>query len=415
MEKLIAMLLALAMVFSLAACGTGNGSASAEKATSAPAASAGGSSAAVSEPKEDASQAEEPQDETPQVEHFVIGFPEAPVDVPAVKAIKLNTQKVAEAAGGEMKNEVFDFTPEGTVDAVEKMINNGVQGVKITPSSDSIIPTILNMCEEAGVYFILSMRTIGDDSVRALCEESEYFLGCVYEDEYNCGYELGKALAEALADSDNKTYALIGTTVGDTTGDERERGLAAAAEEFGLTQVAEVRALEQASDASQAVESFLASYPDLGGIIRVASTASGDVSAICTTLKESGKAGQVKFITQGVDDESASAYLDDGTISATMGNNMSLDSFIATAILVNAVTGNRISDKPVDICIPYPVVSTAEELTNDTKCSCSEDGIYPAEYIQQHFLKAYNSALTLDDIQKEIDSYDVNTILALWN
>ena len=410
MKKFIAMLLALVMVFSLAACGTGNGSASAGKPTSAPAASSGGSAAASTpENKDDA-----PETGAPQVEHFVIGFPEAPVDVPAVKAIKLNTQKVAEAAGGEMKNEVFDFTPEGTVDAVEKMINNGVQGVKITPSSDSIIPTILNMCEEAGVYFILSMRTIGDDSVRAMCEKSEYFLGCVYEDEYYCGYQLGKALAESLGDSDNKTYALIGTTVGDTTGDERERGLADAAKEFGLTQVAEVRALEQASDASQAVESFLASYPDLGGIIRVASTASGDVSAICTTLKETGKAGKVKFITQGVDDESASAYLDDGTISATLGNNMSLDSLIATVILVNAVTGTRISDKPVDICIPYPVVTTSDELTNDTKCSCSEDGIYPADYLQQHFLKAYNPALTLEDIQKEIDSYDVNTILTLW-
>ena len=225
------MLLALVMVFSLAACGTGNGSASAGKTTSAPAASSGGSSTvSTSENKDDA-----PETGAPQVEHFVIGFPEAPVDVPAVKAIKLNTQKVAEAAGGEMKNEVFDFTPEGTVDAVEKMINNGVQGVKITPSSDSIIPTIRNMCEEAGVYFILSMRNIGDDSVRAMCEQSEYFLGCVYEDEYYCGYQLGKALAESLGDSDNKTYALIGTTVGDTTGDERERGLADAAKEFGLT------------------------------------------------------------------------------------------------------------------------------------------------------------------------------------
>lgn len=399
MNKLLASLLALSMVLSLAACGgSGNNNPAPAETGSAPEASA---------PAENAPAAETGAPSSG--ESFMIGFPEAPVDVPAVKAIKINTENVAVAAGGVMNNEVFDFTPEGTVDAVEKMIAKGVQGVKITPSSDSIIPTILNMCEEAGVYFVLSMRTIGDESVMAMCEESEYFLGCVYGDDYAMGYALGKA----LADSGAKTYALIGTSVGDTTGDTRELGLAAAAEEFGLTQVAEVRALAQASDATAAVESFLASYPDLGGIVRVASTAAGDVNAICSALEESGRGGEVKFVS--IDsDVGTEEYFDKGILTATLGNENSIDSFVATALLVNAVQGNRLNQEPVDICIPAITLTSGEDLRMDTEYVIGEAGLYPQEYIQQHFLKSCNPDVTLESVMEEINQYSPAYIASLW-
>lgn len=396
MKKIIAILLALAMVFAFAACSTEETTSPAEAASPAPA--------------ETDTSAEAPSAEAPSAEDsFMIGFPEAPVDVPAVKAIKINVEKVALAADGQMNNEVFDFTPEGTVDAVEKMIAKGVKGIEITPSSDSIIPTIANLCDENGVYFILSMRTIADESVMKLCQENKYFLGCVYEDDYAAGYALGKA----LADSGAKTYALIGTTVGDTTGDTRERGLAAAAEEFGLTQVAEVRALAQASDATAAVESFLASYPDLGGIVRVASTAAGDVSAICAALEESGRGGNVKFITIDTDG-GCDAYFDKGILTATLGNATSLDAFLSTTILVNAMQGNSLSETPVDICIPFPLITSSEQLVNESSYIIGENGLYPEEYIQQNFLKSKNSEVTMDSVLAELEKYSPDYIASLW-
>lgn len=397
MKKLLALLLALVMCLSLAACG---GTASNPDEPQ--------NSQSSTPESNDPAQNEAPSGNT--VEPFVVGFPEAPVDVPAVKAIKINTDIVAQAGGGTMNNEVFDFTPEGTVDAVEKMIANGVQGIKITPSSDSIIPTIAQMCEESGVYFILSMRTIADEDVMALCEANPYFLGCVYADDYAIGYALGKA----LYDTGKTTYALIGTAVGDTTGDTRERGLAAAAEEFGLTQVAEVRALEQASDATAAVESFLASYPDLGGIVRVASTAAGDVLAVCAALEESGRGGDVKFIS--IDsDNGCDEYFEKNILTATLGNENSIDSFIATVLLVNAVCGTPLTDEPVDICINAPVITTLEDLVMDSTYVIGEDGLYPAEYIQQHFLKFCNAELTYDDLLAELDLYSPSYIASLWN
>ncbi len=408
MKKLLALILALAMVLSLVACGSSSSSSS-SSASDAEDTSAADTAddAQEADDSEDASDSSTAVDITP----YVIGFPEAPVEIAAIQAIKYNTEKVAQAAGGTMSNEVFDFTPEGTVDAVEKMIANGVSGVKITPSSESIIPTILNMCEEAGVYFILSMRTIEDEDIRAMCEASEYYLGCVYEDDYAVGYALGKALAESGA----TTYALIGTSVGDTTGDTREAGLAAAAEEFGLTQVAEVRALEQASDATQAVESFLAAYPDLGGIIRIASTAAGDVSAICVALEEAGRGnGDVKFVTVDSDDDSAQ-YLESGTLTMTMGNVYSIDSFISTVILVNAICGTPISDEPVYICVAYPELTSVDELNAENTYIISEDGLYPETYIKQNFLKMYNSSLTLDDILNELELYSPDYIATLWD
>lgn len=393
MKRLYTLILTLALCLSLAACGNGGNSA---KDTAAPQTditkTAGDDTQALAAPKS-----------------FVIGFPEAPVDVPAVKAIKINTEMVAVTAGGVMNNEVYDFTPEGTIDAVEKMIARGVQGVKVTPASDSIIPTILNMCEENQVYFILAMRTISDESVMNLCKDSKYFLGYVYEDDYAAGYALGKA----LADTGGTTYALVGTSVGDTTGDTRELGLAAAAEEFGLTKVAEVRALAQAADATAAVESFLAAYPDLGGIIRIASTAAGDVNAICAALEESGRAGEVKFVT--IDSDAGSEkYFDNGTLTATLGNNTSLDAFITTTILVNAVMGTPVTDMPVNICIPFPLVTTSEELAIEADYIIGEKALYPVEYIQQNFLKYYNADVTIDSILHEIELYSPSYIASLW-
>ncbi|MGI5936000.1 MAG: sugar ABC transporter substrate-binding protein [Oscillospiraceae bacterium] len=402
MKKVLALLLAMCILFSLAACG--GSSSNGGKASDEP-------KAQELPSQEPAVSGDESQDTPPaELKEFIVGFPEAPVEVPAVLAIKINTQKVVETAGGTLKNEIFDFTPEGTVDAVEKIIANGADGVIITPSSESIIPTVLNMCEESGVYFILSMRTIEDESIRAMCEASKYFLGCVYEDDYAAGYALGKALYEA----GETTYALIGTAVGDTTGDTRERGLAAAAEEFGLTCVSEVRALAQASDAASAVESFLAAYPDLGGIIRIASTAAGDVSAICTALEEAGKAGDVKFVTIDVDDESAVEHFKKGTITATLGNALSLDRLIATSILVNAILGTPVSDKPVYICIPFPVITTADELTMDTVYTTSTNGLYPEEVIRERLLKYFNPDVTLESILEQVDNYDLNYIASLW-
>jgi ABC-type sugar transport system substrate-binding protein len=327
---------------------------------------------------------------------FTIGYPKAPVENAVMIAMEKNRAAVAEACGGKLITEIFNFTPEGTIDAVEKLIQSGVKGVLVTPFAQSIMPSISKMCQDAGVYFVLAMRKITDPDVKRIVEANPYYLGAVYEDDYNTGYSLGKAFANA----GGKNYALISMTAGDSTGDERERGLAAAAREFGLTQLAEVRGYTQASDAAAAVESFIASYSNLDGIIRLLSTTAGDVPAIATAIKNSNRASRREkliFCSNDVED-GCETYLEDGTITMALGDSLVNDSFTAAVILCNAIMGTPLSDKPVDIALKFPPLESILDFQMQMKYVAVETPLYTTDEIRKNFIKYYTPDVTIDSV-----------------
>ncbi|MGL5435814.1 MAG: sugar ABC transporter substrate-binding protein [Lachnospiraceae bacterium] len=341
---------------------------------------------------------------------FIIGYPVAPSLNSTMSAMMHNRAAVAEAAGGKLITEVFDFTPEGTVNAVEKLIQSGCDGIFVTPMADSILPSIVKLCEESETYFVISMRTISDPEVKAIVEASPYYVGMVYEDDISAGYAMGKA----LADAGGKEYAIVSTALGDTTGALREQGLSRAAEEFGMTQVAEVRALAQASDGSKAAESFIASYPELDGIIRVASTAPGDVNAIAAAIEASGKGGEIKFITVDTEDGSGE-YFEKGTIEATLNILLIHDSVVASVLLVNAIQGTPLGDGFATVGLEYSLVENAEELNFFNEYVAVDTPIYNKEEIQQLFLKSYNPNITLEGVIEEISSQSASSVAARKN
>lgn len=394
-RKILAVVLTAALAVSCAACGNGGTTAetkgtsaaetTADAADDTQAETAGDTAAAESESSGAAAEA--------NLEPFAIGYPTSASHNAVMSAMGKNRAAIAEAAGGQLITEVFDFTPEGTVSAIEKLIQAGCKGVFVTPMADSILPTIVKMCEDRNVYFVLSMRSVSDPEVKEIVEASPMYAGDVYEDEISAGYEMGKALAEA----GGKEYAIIAPAVGDTTGALREQGLAQAAEEFGMTQVAEVRAPEQASDSASAVESFIASYPDLDGVIRVGSTATGDVGAICTTLENLGKAGEIKFITVDTE-EGCDTYLENGTITATLNDLLVQDSVVAAAMLVNAITGTPITESQKEVALSYSKVENPEELTLYYEYIACDTPLFDQEEIRENLLKAFNPDVTIEDI-----------------
>lgn len=391
-KRLLAVLLASALAVGCMACGGESGSSKQSEEQ--------GSGAGEGE---QGSRDGEGGQGTSDVKSFTIGYPTAPSYNAVMSAMHKNREAVAQAAGGELITEVFDFTPEGTVSAIEKLIQAGCNGVMITPMADSILPTMVKMCEESNVYFVLSMRSVNDPEVKGIVENSPMYAGNVYENEVSAGYEMGKA----LADAGGKQYAIIAPAVGDTTGSLREQGLAQAAEEFGLTQVAEVRAPEQASDSASAVESFIASYPELDGIIRLGSTATGDVSAICTTLENLNKAGTVKFITVDTE-EGCDAYLESGTITATLNDLLVQDSIVAAAMLVNAVTQTPLDGK--EVALEYSRVEKAEELSLYFEYIACDTPVFSAEEIQSTLLRSYQPDVTIESIAKMANTLTASSV-----
>lgn len=332
---------------------------------------------------------------------FKIGYPSAPIHNPTIDAMEANRRAVAEAAGGELMLEVFDFTPEGTVNAIEKLIANGCDGLMVTPFADAILPKITQMCDQAGVYWVISMRDISDPEIKKMVESSKYFIGYVKESEEAAGYQLMKELGS----QGTKEVALLSTPKSDTTGQLREKGMIKAADELGIKIVAEMRNVSQASDAAKAVQSFIASYPQLDGIIRVASTAPGDTVAAAKTIAESGK--KIKFAT--IDTEPGlEEYMDQGIVSVVSGGTLVLDSAIAASLLVNSVIGTPIDENnKVVINIDNIFFKSSDDLTKYSTFVEGDLPIYTAEETKKMLLKYYNPDLTAADTQTVVNQFSV--------
>jgi ABC-type sugar transport system substrate-binding protein len=323
--------------------------------------------------------------------HFRIGYPVLPIHNATMAAMEVNRRAVAEAAGGELITEVFDFTPEGTINAVENLIQAGVDGILVTPSAQYIMPTISRMAYENQVYFIVSMRKLTDPEIIRVLHANPFFVGAVHQGDFEAGYALGRAFAEA----GGRYFALIGTFAGDPAGDARERGLASAAENYGLVQLAEIRAYTQAADSAAAVQSFMAAFPELHGIIRVASIAAGDVNVIASTLEDAGRGGELIFVTYAVD-AGSDEFLERGTIAMTLGNALVIDSLLAASLLVNAILGTPITEEPVDLLIPFPVLNNWEDLEKQNTFVLSQEPLFNHDEIRYELLRWFNPDVTYD-------------------
>lgn len=310
---------------------------------------------------------------------FTIGYPAISATNTTMEAMKMNRTTVAEAAGGLLITEDWDFSPEGTVIAVQKLIEKGCDGVIVTPTDESILPSITNMCEDAGVYWCIAMRPIKSEEIKDIVYASDYYLGYVYEDAYQQGYEMGKAIAE----DGGKTYALITGSVGDTYGDMEEAGLKVAAEEFGLECVTTVRSLGSTEEATAAIETIFSSYPDVDAVVRAASGIAGDVIAICEAMRNSGK--DAKLYTYNTEN-GIETYFDD-VIGATYVSLNEFDSCVAAAILCNYLAGTPLSDEKIEIAIPFTEIANAEELEiQNTYISATTEPLYSVEEVQELML-----------------------------
>lgn len=396
MKKLLSMLLVLTLVFSLTACSSTNDAGGASDAGTAT------TDTTESEPAQEDASTEDTAAGSGQEAEFTIGYPAVAATNTTMESMKLNRTTVAEAFGGNLITEDWDFSAEGTVQAVEKLIERGCQGVIVVPTDESILPTITSMCEEAGVYWSIGMRTINDESIKEIVYASDYYVGYVYEPGIDYGYLMGKAAGEAGA----KTYAIISGAATDSDATIREVGIEQAAKEYGMECVATVRSLSTPADATGAIESILASNPDIDAIIRVTTNISGDGVAICQAIEEAGKADDIYFVSCLTEDGMES-YLENGVCDYTFANITILDSVIASAILCNAIVGTPVSNDKVEVNLIYTPLTSLDDLETLVKyIDTTESALFSKEEVQELMI-----GKSMEEIQKNvIDSYSIQSV-----
>ncbi len=385
LKRMLCAGLAVTTVLSMMACGNGNTNTNNN---------AGSDNSAA----KDTTAAADNGDTVDLGKSFTIGFPTAPSNTASMAVINSNREGLAEAAGGKCVTEVFDFTPEGTINAVQKLIEqDGCDGVMVTPVAESVLIPIMNMCEEYGVYWVTSMRNITDEDILAQLQASQYYLGGACQDNYSLGYAMGEAFAKA----GGKNYGIISNEVTDTSASLTEAGLAAAAEEFGLAFVdgCECRGASQASDVAQSVESWISTYPELDGILRLSSTATGDVSAVCETIEKLGKADDILFFSDEADD-ACLPYLEKGTLNGTFYDVLFADAVVTADILINQIKGTPLTDSKELHTVDYQMCDDYEQLAAYYEYVAPSDpkAVMTAAQYQEHFFKFLDDSVTFDSV-----------------
>ncbi len=308
-----------------------------------------------------------------------------------------------DASNGTFVNNAADMTADGTITFVESEIAAGVEGMIICPPTDSILPTITTLCEEAGVYWGISMRSIEDEEIKELVEASPYYVGNCYEDEESTEYQVGAWMGE----QGYEKIAIISQAKGDTTCDAREVGLLRACEEYGIEIVAESRGLSQTSDATSATESFLSANTDLDAILYVGTAVTNAHEATVKAIRDAGRE-EVKMLTIDFPDEIEANFESGIQVYATGVSTMGYDPLITIIKVINAIAGTPLdnSGAPTSNYIEMFEITTTEDAAAYAATIEVEDfTIYDQEFIEQNLFKWNNPDLDEESLQQIIDEY----------
>lgn len=317
-----------------------------------------------------------------------------------------NVKELVETAGGSLLIENAPLTPEGNIQAYERLIAAGVDGLVVIPAADSVLPRIKEMCEEAQIPWTIYYRSILDEEVKKEIEASSYYLGNTYEDEVMAGYNLTKKMGEEGC----KNIVLFSTALGDTTGEQREAGMNKACDEYGMTVVNEFRAVAQASDATQSMESVLTTHPEVDGIFISAGTLTPGILPALTSLLDEYQRNDIKItiidFPQGLQDAFADGYM----LAACGGHNVT-DPLFSTSLVLNALKDTKLSDKAESVRINQMFLESEEDVINYFKYCENGMSTYTPDEAKKLFFKFDTPELTIDSFKETAEEYSIDSVV----
>jgi ABC-type sugar transport system substrate-binding protein len=295
---------------------------------------------------------------------------------------------------------------DATIQFVEEQIAAGANGLILSPPSDSVLATVTTMCEEAEVYWGITFRSIQDEEIKKLVESSSYYIGHCFEDEEQAGYQV----MFNMHDKGIKNVAIISLAKGNNTTDLREAGAQRACEEFGMEIVAEARDLTQASDATNAAESFLTAYSNLDAIFVVGTTGAGMHEAVAKAIEDAGKTDSLKLATIDFPDVMEELFNKDILVTSSGAPSWGFDPFIITTALANTCKGNPISDTPIELEVPMYEINDADTAAKWLEKYGDATTLYYEESdIIESLDKGKNVDLSEDSMNEMIQKFTENT------
>ncbi len=391
MKKALALILALVLALGLlAGCSSSSGSATTQPAASGAAETAG-------------------NDSTADPPAFKIGFPWATASTdPTFVSIVTCVKAAVEAAGGELVMVESDLTADTLINNISDLISRGCNGIIFMPASDSMLPTVDQMCSEAGVYYATMFRTISDETIRKQIYASKYFAGGCNEDDEQCAYDITKSLSGQGV----KNLCVINIAKGDTSSDLRDKGIAKGVEETGINLLNTTYSITEQTEMTKTIESYIAAYPEMDGILLAGTYCPAALPTIEKALQDHGLAGKIKV--GRIDfDFTMGDYLADGSFNVAYGGQQQIDPQLSTVILVNAVIGTPIvTDGPFILITNYLELTSKEEADNFLTYFLGDTPIFTSEEIKNTMIKYYNPDINEDSFKTIVDNFSVADVVA---
>ena len=296
MKKVIALLLALVMVFALVACGG--------------------------------------KDEAAGGDSYHIGFNTWGAGTATFDFMADVTTNALDVYGATYDRASDDHMADKELQNIQNFISAEVDGIIMQTTADPVLPQAAAECEKAKIPFVLAVFNGNDEDRAKINAENDYYLGSVNADMVAEGYIMGKAAAE----DGMKTAVLLGGNVGDVHFEQRIAGFTKAfVEEGGGTILAEARCASPAEGQEKA-NAMLSANKEADCLFAMV----GDYVPGAVNAMETLGISMPIYVTNANTD--AIAYIKDGTVkAATTGND--LVCAVASALMINYLDGHPIMDE----------------------------------------------------------------------
>lgn len=340
---------------------------------------------------------------------FTIGFPWATTSTdPTFVSIVTCVEAAVEAAGGELVLVESDLTADTLINNITDLISRDVDGILFMPASDSMLPTVNQLCSEAGIPYATMFRVINDDDIREEIHSSDYFAGGCYEDDEQCAYEITKTMVSQGVEN----LCVINIAKGDTSSDLRDKGVEKAIEETGINLLNTTYGITVQTDMTKTIESYIAAYPEMDGILLAGTYCDAALPTIEKALSDHNIDGDI--VVGRIDfDFTMGEYLEAGSFHVAYGGQQQIDPLLSAVILVNDVIGTPINgEEPFILVTKYLELTSSEEADNFLTYFLGDVPVFTAEEIKDSMIKYYDDSISVDTFEQIVDDFSVADVVA---
>lgn len=371
LTKFTALILAVVMVFTLAAC-------NADKAEPA---------------KDDAANG---------AKSYTIGINTWGSGVPVLDMFGDAKQYTLETLGHTVNRMSDDFTADKELQNVQNMCAAGVDGIVFQAAAVSTVPQIGVECAKAKIPFAFDVFVGENPDLEKLAAENEYYCGAIDLDMVSDGYAIGKMAYE----NGCRRACLIGGNIGDNNMDQRSEGFRKAFEELGGEVLAEARCTDNSECPTKALDMLSANkdcdcvYAFVGDYIEGSLTAIDNLG-----MKD------VQVYVSCVDKGTAE-YIKAGTVVG--GNDgISLASYISSTLVLNYLAGHKIVDEngKAPRLSTHPFQVNQDNVDDYMKVFFSDEAHPFTKAMLEELLFTYNPDVSYADYVELVNSINLDTML----